>query len=499
MAAFPQITLKCIENITYNLTGWGALMFTPVKMERLFAAVPKDTAGSVVLALGETGACQFIEPGGEALDLSDRKRLLAAVERRLDERLFRLPEGPKVRTGIEVSSDADRALAELAREARSEEKLSRGRALEIRKALRRLQSIYTVMENFRETAHAYVFEAWVPHGSEDAVREAIDRASEGKAAASISPPVFGDTPPTLLSNPVYMRPFEYLVKKYGLPSYYEIDPTCVIFVTFPLIFGMMYGDIGHGIVLLALSLLIYIIDKFWRRTELSDFGPILVFCAFYSIVFGLLYGEAFGMEIKPLWLRPSENIAYFLVLSAWIGVAHHVIGFILNAINLWKNKKYMRSIFQFQWILFSAAIIFFVIRSFDLGYIDIPSLWTLVLLPALVMDAEGIYINRIEGKGILSGAMVPFYLGLKYSLNLISYMRLLIMALVHSTVSATIIAVSAETGASLIVSGLVTFILIIVVDTFVVLVQTLRLHWVEWFYIFYKGRGIEFSPFRLQL
>ncbi|HIH44405.1 MAG TPA: hypothetical protein HA257_04815 [Candidatus Methanoperedenaceae archaeon] len=473
-------------------------MFTPVKMERLFAAVPKDLSGSVIAALGETGACHFIAPAVGALDLSDRKRLLAAVERRLDERLFSLPEGAKVRTGIEISSNADRALSELAWEAMSPA-LSRARALEIRKALRRLQSIYAVMELFRETAHTYMLEAWVPHGMENVVSEAIDRASGGRAVVSMSAPEFGDAPPTLLSNPVYMRPFEYLVKKYGLPSYYEIDPTCVIFVSFPLIFGMMYGDIGHGIVLLALSMLVYFIEKFWRRTQLSDLGPILVFCAFYSIVFGLLYGEAFGMEIEPQWRRPSDNIAYFLVLSVWIGVAHHVIGFILNAINLWKNKKYLRSIFQFQWIIFSATNILFVISSFDRGYIDTPSLWILVLVPALVMDAEGIYINKIEGKGILSGAMVPFYLGLKYSLNLISYMRLVIMALVHSTVSATIIAVSAETGASLVVSGLVTVVLIIVVDTFVVLVQTLRLHWVEWFYIFYKGRGIEFSPFRLQL
>lgn len=81
-------------------------------------------------------------------------------------------------------------------------------------------------------------------------------------------------------------------------------------------------------------------------------------------------------------------------------------------------------------------------------------------------------------------------------MHLMSYMRLLIMALAHSTISATIIRLSGDSVFSFVLAVLITFFLIIIVETFVVFIQTLRLHWVEWFYLFYKGKGKEFWGLR---
>jgi len=113
------------------------------------------------------------------------------------------------------------------------------------------------------------------------------------------------------------------------------------------------------------------------------------------------------------------------------------------------------------------------------------------------MVAGGILINSIEKKGFFSGIMVPVYLGLEYAMHLMSYMRLIIMALAHSTISATIVAISGNSAISILMGGLITFFLIILVETFLVFIQTIRLHWVEWFYLFYKGKGTEFRAFRL--
>ncbi len=465
------------------------VLFTPVMMNKLFAVVLKEHVGKVISSLGETESCHFIEKYSR-LELARKKALISSIEHRIDEILFKIPAKEPLRIDIDVSNDADSILYILAKDVLALEKISVSRLIEIKKALLHLKSVYAVLENFEETQYTYIFEAWVPGGKQDIVRASIEEASSGASAVSFSTPEFGETPPTLLSNPGMMKPFEALVKRYGMPSYYEIDPTWIIFMTFPLIFGMMYGDVCHGIILLLLSIVLFFSAK-ERFKRFKEYVPILISCSIFSVFFGFMYGEFFGLKIHPLWLSPSENIAYFLILSLWAGVLHFGLGFILNAINMWKNKKYMRALFQIQWIIFSISSILFFTR-----FMNLELFLVLMLLPIMSMIASGVLINSIEGKGSISGVMVPFYIGVKYAMHLASYMRLLIMALAHSTISATIIAISAGSAVSIALAGLITFVLIIIVETFVVFIQTLRLHWVEWFYLFYKGKGKEFSAFK---
>lgn len=473
-------------------------MFTPVRMNKLYATVLKDHIGKVISALGDTEACHFIEKQEFMLDLKSKKTLLSLTEKRIDEHLFKIPSGELFKIEIAISNDLDLKLYNLAKEVVDIGKINTTRLVEIKKSLIYLKSIYSVLENFEETQYTYIFEAWVPEGMQDIVRALVDEASYGKNVLYFSSPEFGQTPPTKLSNPGMMKPFETLVKRYGMPSYYEIDPTWIIFMTFPLIFGMMYGDVGHGIVLLILSMGIFLSGKrFKSAVKFKEYAPILMSCSISSISFGFMYGEFFGLKTTPLWLSPSENIAYFLILSVWVGVLHLVMGFILNAINLWKNKKYLRAIFQIQWIIFSGTSMLFFTKFLFMElnrYIE--SISILILLPVACMIFSGVLINYIEGKGVYPGVLVPFYLGLKYAMHLMSYMRLLIMALAHFTISATIIAISGTSAISLALAALITFVLIIIVETFVVFIQTLRLHWVEWFYLFYKGDGKEFQPFK---
>lgn len=475
------------------------MLFTPVRMEKLFAVVLKDNIGKVICALGDTGACHFIEKTESKHDLANKKKLISLIERRIDEILFKFPAREPLKINIDISNDADLLLHNLAKEVISIEEITAGELINIKKTLLCLKSVYRVLENFEETQNTYMFEAWVPAYMQDIVRASIDDASDGKSTVIFSAPEFGETPPTMLSNPAMMKPFEKLINVYGLPSYYEIDPTCILFITFPLVFGIMFGDVGHGIALFLLSTALLLSGKSFKRIiKFKEYAPILLSCSIFSIFFGFIYGEFFGMKIKPLWLSPSEHIAYFLILSLWVGVLHLVLGLILNGINLWKNKKYLRAIFQIQWIIFSGSSILFLttLLSGEFNMI-IEGFLVLMLFPMASMVIGGILINSGEGMSSLSGVFIPFYLGLKYAMHLMSYMRLLIMALAHSTISATIIAISGHSAVSLALAGFITFVLIIIVETFIVFIQTLRLHWVEWFYLFYKGKGTEFRAFRL--
>ena len=474
-------------------------MFTPVRMNKLYAVILKEHAGRVISALAGTESCQFIEKQESKLDLTGKKTLLSSIGKRADERLFKIPAGEPFKINISISNDADLKLYNLAKEVEDIGKTDIPRLVEIKKTLSGLESVYSVLENFEETRYCYVFEAWVPEGRQHLITASVDEASEGKSVLYFSAPEFGVTPPTKLSNPGMMKPFETLVKMYGMPSYYELDPTWILFATFPFIFGLMYGDIGHGIVLFIVSMGIFLSGKerFKSLAKFKELSPILVLCSVFSIIFGFLYGEFFGLRFPPIWLSPSENITYFIVLSVWAGVLHMVLGFILNAINLWKNRKYQRSVFQFQWIIFSASSILFLSTFTDKDSITfIERFLVLMIFPMASMVIGGILINSSEGKGALSGVAVPFYLGIKYAMHLMSYMRLLIMALAHSTISATIIAITGSSAISVALAAVITFVLIIIVETFVVFIQTLRLHWVEWFYLFYKGKGKEFQPFK---
>jgi V/A-type H+-transporting ATPase subunit I len=461
-------------------------------MNKLYAVVLKDKIGKVICALGDTGACHFIEKSGSRLDFAKKKNLISSIEKRIDEILFKFPVREPLKSDTDVSSDVDLLLYNLAKDVIPIEEITAGRLVNIKKTLLYLKSVYSVLENFEETRYTYIFEAWVPEDKQDIVRASLEEASNGECSVYFSAPDFGETPPAMLSNPAMMKPFEKLVKAYGLPSYYEIDPTWILFATFPLIFGIMYGDVGHGIALFLLSTGLLLSVKF------KEYAPILLSCSIFSIFFGFLYGEFFGLKITPLWLSPSEHIAYFLILSIWAGVLHLVVGFVLNAINLWKNKKYLRAIFQVQWIIFSGSSILFLTTLLSGEFIMFTEgLLVLMFFPMAGMVIGGMLINSGEGKSSFSGVFIPFYLGLKYALHLMSYMRLLIMALAHSTISATVIAISGQSAVSLALAGFITFVLIIVVETFVVFIQTLRLHWVEWFYLFYKGKGTEFKAFKL--
>lgn len=477
-------------------------MFKPIRMYKLFVVVIKDNIGKVISALGEDGSCHFIEKTTNQ-DMARKKNILLSIEHEIDKILFKIPVKYPTHMDFEISNDADKMLHDLAKDVKSHSYITPRKLVEIKKTIYYLKSVYTVLENCEKTQQTYFFEAWVPEGKQEIVRALIDDASNNQVIMYFSDPVFGETPPTIISNPQMMKPFEKLVKMYGLPSYYELDPTWIIFVTFPLIFGMMFGDVGHGIVLFLLSVGIFISGekRFKKFAGFKDFSPILMGCALFSVIFGLLYGEFFGFKFQPLWLSPSENITYFLILSVWVGVLHLIVGFILNGINQWNNKKYLRAIFQFQWIIFSLSSVYFITNFMDFVNLGLNSgyvpLFVLMLFPSMVIATGGVLINSIEGKGTLSGILVPFYLGLEYSMHLMSYMRLLIMALAHSTISATIIALTGSSTVSIVVAGIITFVLIIVVETFVVFIQTLRLHWVEWFYLFYKGKGTEFKGFRL--
>ena len=204
-------------------------------------------------------------------------------------------------------------------------------------------------------------------------------------------------PPTKLRNNWLFRPFEMFVKMYGLPPYNGIDPTPYVAITFMLIYGIMFGDLGQGLVI---SLFGFILTK-WRNVKL---GPIMERIGISSAFFGFLYGSVFGNEeiikpffhIEPLYsaMGKPENIfqvsTYLLLAALGIGVILITISMIMNIVLSLKRRDYESAFFGANGVtgmVFYLAVVIAAALQLGLGIemFTMPYILCLVLLPLAIM------------------------------------------------------------------------------------------------------------------
>ncbi len=169
---------------------------------------------------------------------------------------------------------------------------------------------------FAAAGRFVVISGWVPEESAQRMREAILEKTEGRAVIDVERPE--DLPevasgalavPILHRNPILLRPFQKLIQLYGTPSYQELEPTAFFAVSFLLMFGLMFGDVGHGAVLFLAGYCLF----HWIPRYL-DYGILLMEGGAAAVVFGFLYGSFFGIEgaLPVLWMEPMNDLPRFL-------------------------------------------------------------------------------------------------------------------------------------------------------------------------------------------
>jgi len=319
-----------------------------------------------------------------------------------------------------------------------------------------------------------------------------------------------EDPPTALRNPRIIRPFEMITKLYGLPSYDEADPTPIMAVTFPLIFGLMFGDLGHGLILFLGGLLLSFIVK--SPEEWRSFSRILATCGFGAIIAGFLFGEAFGKRVfPPLWMDPFENVLTFLIFSLIVGVLQITSGFLLNMINLILKGEYIDALtVSLPKIIFYGIAVYFLMRcglNFNL-WLSGPIFYIVGALaflflgkPLLVLMLRKDDFPHVFGERIFESSELI----LSLLSNTMSYSRILALLMAHWALLTATYAISSLTSAFPVVGGIIGIVMIIGGNVFaitfeglIVFIHTLRLHFYEWFSKFYEGRGTAFQPFKFQ-
>lgn len=293
----------------------------------------------------------------------------------------------------------------------------------------------------------------------------------------------------MLNHNKISKPFVSLLELYSLPSYKEIDPTNFMLFTFPLFFGMILGDIGYGIILLATFLGLK--KKF---PEAKDLLNVLIFSSISTIFFGFLFGEVFGLEeifgFKMFSiLHRAHEINTLLLWSVYIGLFHVNLGLVLGFINEFRNHGFMRALFEkASWILIELGGILLITNYLNITHIYNVLLYTLVVLGVVWLAI---------GEGIRGVIELPSILS-----NILSYTRIGAVG-VASVILASLINQfsSFMMNKSIYFLPLVIIVLIlghgvnILLGTLEPFIHTLRLHFVEHFTKYYTGGGKEYKPF----
>lgn len=314
-------------------------------------------------------------------------------------------------------------------------------------------------------------------------------------------------PPTKLKNPKIFKPFELFIQMYGLPAYNEMDPTIFVALTYTLIFGIMFGDAGQGLLLMIGGFLLYKIKK-------MNLAAIISVAGVWSTVFGLLYGSVFGFEdvMEAVWRRPMDDIMTTLIMAIGFGIFLILVAMILNIINGIRSKNVEKIFFDASGIagFICYGSVVGCVALYFFGY-AIPGTIVLAILvgvPLLCIFLKEPLSNWIEKKKHIfpQGSKVMFFVEnlvelfdvvLSYATNTISFVRVGAFALSHAGMMGVVLSLAhVESGKPNILVIIFGNLVVMVLEGLVVGIQVLRLEYYEMFSRFYRGTGKAFKPFK---
>ena len=342
---------------------------------------------------------------------------------------------------------------------------------------------------FAATKNSFLIKGWIPSDKLKNSIERLEKSSKNRVYLHFEPAKKEEKVPIMLKNPKIAKPFEFFMDLYTMPVYREIDPTFIVFLTFPLLFGFMLGDIGYGLATLVLSI---ILKKSMPKAK--NFFNILIFASLATIFFGLVFGEFFGLEEigsfhLPHILSRAEDTSQLLYLAVAVGALHLNLGLVLGFINEFKSHGFMTALFaKGAWFVLEAGVVLIALSA--LKIISLPAYFgiTVILLSAAML---------FKGEGVRGPIEMPSLFS-----NMLSYARLMAIGL-SSVVLAMIVNDSAKgffaKGGLLILAGILILVVGHTINIMLGLLgsflHSLRLHYVEFFTKFFHGGAEKYRPF----
>ncbi len=358
----------------------------------------------------------------------------------------------------------------------------------------------TALGGLRGKGQLVAVSGWVPRDEVSRLKQVLaERFTSRYLIASRDPdPSERGQIPSFLKYPVWLRPFVPLVKSYGIPRYGEFDPSMLFALTYLLLFGAMFGDVGHGGVILVLALLLY--------RKLGQVAWVGIAAGVASMGFGLLYGSIFGYEdvLTPIWLSPLHDPIRILTVAILFGVGFIVFTLLANIWNKFTAGHVSEALFDSTGL---AGLLFYLGAAAGLaGEAGLPAatgLSTLAWSLALVGITTVAVFKWVEtraslGERALVTAIETLETGINLFANTLSFMRVAAFSLNHVALALAVFTIANGLGTTghwftLFLGNVV----IIVLEGGIVAIQALRLMYYEGFSRFFSGDGTEFVPLKL--
>ncbi len=360
------------------------------------------------------------------------------------------------------------------------------------------------------TKESFYVVGWMAEGEINKLKKQTEKEDNVMVVIEESEDVINAKPPTKMRNWAIFKPFETLVRMYGLPAYNEVDPTAFLAVTYFLMFGIMFGDVGQGLVLVLAGLLFYK----WKKVKLGAVASII---GVSSVCFGFVYGSFFGNEeLLPFHLiKPMESINEMLMYSVVFGVVLILAAMVINIINGIKNHD-KGKIFTGQnsivGMIFYVTVLLIVMKMLTgtglsaspvviILFIAAPLIVILLQEPlAKLLAHYKDWRPKQPGMFLLESFFELFEVVLSFVTNTLSFLRVGAFAMNHAGMMMVVYLLGDMIGGGGSIPVLVIGnIFVMCMEGFIVAIQILRLEFYEMFSRFYSGDGIEFRSIKTKL
>lgn len=327
------------------------------------------------------------------------------------------------------------------------------------------------------------------------------------------------SPPVKIKNRFFAKPFQYYTEMYGVPKYNEIDPTSFIAFTYVLLFGIMFGDLGHGLCVAIAGFLM------WKLKNMP-IGKILIPCgisgAFFGLVFGSIFGfehaldgmyKAMGFEEKPIHVMDPSMTNTIIYVAVGIGMVLLCIAMCLNIYSSFRQRNFGKAIFDtsgiFGLIFYGlicagiAGLLVFGINLFSSAYIAIIAVAFIMVFMreplGKLVNGKKSWMPESWGGFIVENLFESIEVLLSYVTNTMSFLRVGAFVLVHAGMMEVVFTLAETVGAGVGYWAVVVFgnALVCVLEALLVSIQVLRLEYYEMFSRFYSGEGRPYEPVKL--
>jgi V/A-type H+-transporting ATPase subunit I len=373
--------------------------------------------------------------------------------------------------------------------------------------------------HFGRLRYTYLIVGWVPSSHLDALIQRVKQVSKETLIETYPIKRAGENQnvPVSLQHSRLLNPFQMLVTIYAHPRYGELDPTWLIAITFPILFGAMFGDAGLGLVLALLGWLLTS-RRVKALRSMASLGGLITTCGLVATVFGFLYGSLFGFEnvLPSLWMRPIENIMEILIIAIVAGLVLLSLGFLIGIFNSFIARDWGKLLFDHNGL---AGLVLYwsllgLVAGAFLGKLPVPPIvfiFGAAIGGIAVMFSEA-FQHLLEGyRPIIEGGIGTYAIQAFFELfetvisllsNSLSYIRVGAFAVAHAGLSAAFFILADLLGGSL---GPIGYWIVVVIGNIFIIgfeglivgIQTMRLSYYELFSKFFTGGGTRYEPLTL--